>query len=141
MQFKHFLIIALIFTQTLTLSPFLCELCDEDWKPVCSSRGRTYVNKCHAICYMDLKYVDGECLRQCDCLDEERYVCGRNGRTYLNACMASCNGVELDMTIQGPCGCNCNENVDEVCGKNNVTYLNNCLAACDGVGVRYQGAC
>lgn len=141
MNFRILITITLLSALTLQTAPFLCELCDEDWKPVCSSRGRTYVNKCHAICYLDLKYVFGECLRQCDCLDEERYVCGRNGKTYLNACMASCNGAELDMSTRGPCGCDCQENVDEVCGKDNLTYLNACMAACEGVGVRYQGAC
>ena len=121
--------------------PFLCELCDEDWKPVCSSRGITYFNKCHAICYMDWKYVDGECLNRCDCIDETKPVCGLNGKTYENACMAVCQGVNIDLRIRGPCPCNCEENYDPVCSSAGVTYINVCRAACDGVGIRYQGSC
>ena len=130
----------LLFSLSLQ-GPFLCELCNEDWKPVCSSRNITYYNKCHAICYLDWKYVDGECLNKCDCLDETKPVCGLNGKTYENACMAVCNGVKIDLRIRGPCACDCDDVFEPVCGMGGVTYVNVCRAACDGVGVVYQGYC
>jgi hypothetical protein len=138
---KHLIILTMAILSITSTTPFICELCDEEWKPVCSTRGITYYNKCHAICYMDLRFVEGECLKRCDCLDEARPVCGTNKKTYLNACMAACQGVQIDMTITGPCTCDCDESVNRVCGKNGITYLNACYAGCDGVGVRYQSRC
>ncbi len=81
MTFRSVILIAALAALNLC-GPFLCELCSEKWKPVCSKKGITYYNKCHAICYLDWNYVDGECLNECECLDEWKPVCGVNGATY-----------------------------------------------------------
>ena len=90
-------VFAILITMTFTMcGPFLCELCGERWRPVCSKRGITYYNKCHAICYLDFNYIEGECMKKCECLDEWKPVCGVNGKTYENTCTAICNNVEVD---------------------------------------------
>ena len=82
MTLRSVILIAVLITLRLCSTPLICELCGDRWKPVCSKRGITYYNKCHAICYLDFGYIEGECMNECECLDEWKPVCGVDGNTY-----------------------------------------------------------
>ena len=106
---------------------------------MCASSGITYPSACHAECAEDEEYIEGICLKPCDCLDDWQPVCDVNGRTHQNLCVANCYGKEI--AHEGACNCNCPAYKNPVCGNNQVTYLNSCYAKCAGVGVLYLKRC
>ena len=59
-----------------------CEECEFEGEYVCASSGITYPSKCHAECADDDEYIEGICLKPCDCLDDYQPICGSDGRTY-----------------------------------------------------------
>ena len=117
-----------------------CEDCEFEGKYVCGSNGLTYPSGCHAECAGEDEYIEGICLKRCDCLDVFKPVCGFNGQTYRNACSAQCEGVKV-FDINNACSCNCTNEKRPVCGNNQKTYLNECHAKCDNVGVTHLQAC
>ena len=56
-----------------------CHKCDFEGKYVCAASGRTYPSKCHAECAGEMDWVEGICIKPCDCLDTFKPVCGFDG--------------------------------------------------------------
>lgn len=79
MNSLKFVCIAFLALATSAQNLKKCPKCDFEGKYVCAADGHTYPSSCHAECVGQEDYVEGICIKPCDCLDVFKPVCGANG--------------------------------------------------------------
>ena len=91
--------------------PVLCEIaCDDGFErddAGCEICACADAPQCDAerSCPPNARCVDGTCVLECACDDEQAPVCGAHGQTYRNACEAACQGAEI--VREGACDAEC----------------------------------
>lgn len=131
--------------------------CPKLYAAVCSTKGVTFGNACHAFCNHAKIASLGACKPSptpspapgCICFDLYKPVCATDPatklpRTYGNSCQAAC--AKATLIYDGECGqkeggCICTMEYNPVCGNDGKLYSNPCVARCAGITLYTQGEC
>eukprot|EP00106_Octopus_bimaculoides_P014620 XP_014782062.1 PREDICTED: reversion-inducing cysteine-rich protein with Kazal motifs-like [Octopus bimaculoides] len=131
--------------------------CQSHYFPVCGINGRTYPNRCLALCagLKEIQFRFGNCtaINPCKnancgsdetvskkpgCSHNHEHVCDTLDEEFSNICLL--NGHNRSLAYWGHCQENC-KNDGIVCGHNGETYTSDCEAFAHKTTVDYKGSC
>ena len=124
--------------------------CNENYYPVCSTKGVTYSNLCRAKCNGATAAQIGPCYNFyfkptdniiCKCPFTQELICGQDGVTYENTCVLKCAGVNFSALNYCPTPCACPFIYKPVCGIDGRNYINDCEMGCAKAQKAFDGRC
>ncbi len=143
--------------------------CEQSSWPVCSSAGRTHINRCMMLCLNETLAHNGPCQkgkienkksskrkREIDSYKDKYEIKGQARNTQIEEFSPFTQETD-NKEFQGPSSnekpsiielsqenfeyCGCSDDSSPVCGSDRLSYKNECTARCMGVNIASNGVC